>query len=80
MVIRDLFLSCNGVNQMIELNYLDTLRSYSLKVLETLILCLGEQQKDQAMPELEDLNDEHKESASDLPASLCSQQTASEIP
>lgn len=65
---------------MIELNYLDTLRSYSLKVLETLILCLGEQQKDQAMPELEDLNDEHKESASDLPASLCSQQTASEIP
>uniref|UniRef100_A0A8C2UAW8 Lysosomal trafficking regulator n=1 Tax=Coturnix japonica TaxID=93934 RepID=A0A8C2UAW8_COTJA len=79
-VIRDLFLSCNGVNQMTELNYLDTLRSYSLKVLETLILCLGELQKDQAVPELEDLNDEHKESASDLPASLCSQHTASEIP
>uniref|UniRef100_A0A803YNV1 Lysosomal trafficking regulator n=1 Tax=Meleagris gallopavo TaxID=9103 RepID=A0A803YNV1_MELGA len=79
-VIRDLFLSCNGVNQMTELNYLDTLRSYSLKVLETLILCLGEQQKDQAVPELEDFNDEHKESASDLPASLCSQHTASEIP
>ncbi|XP_031447992.1 lysosomal-trafficking regulator [Phasianus colchicus] len=79
-VIRDLFLSCNGVNQMTELNYLDTLRSYSLKVLETLILCLGEQQKDQAVPELEDFNDEHKESASDLPASLCSQHSASEIP
>ncbi|XP_048794318.1 lysosomal-trafficking regulator isoform X1 [Lagopus muta] len=79
-VIRDLFLSCNGVNQMTELNYLDTLRSYSLKVLETLILCLGEQQKDQAVPELEDFNYEHKESASDLPASLCSQHTASEIP
>ncbi|NXJ06698.1 LYST regulator, partial [Odontophorus gujanensis] len=79
-VIRDLFLSCNGVNQMTELNYLDTLRSYSLKVLETLILCLGEQQKDQAVPELEDLNSEHKESASDLPASLCSQHAASEVP
>lgn len=65
---------------MTELNYLDTLRSYSLKVLETLILCLGEQQKDQAVPELEDFNYEHKESASDLPASLCSQHTASEIP
>ncbi|NXC46503.1 LYST regulator, partial [Penelope pileata] len=79
-VIRDLFLSCNGVNQMTELNYLDTLRSHSLKVLETLILCLGEQQKDQALPELEGLNSEHKESTSDLPASLCSQHTASEVP
>ncbi|XP_009864126.1 PREDICTED: lysosomal-trafficking regulator-like, partial [Apaloderma vittatum] len=79
-VIRDLFLSCNGVNQMTELNYLDTLRSHSLKVLETLILCLGDQQKDQAVPELEDLNNEQKESMSDLPASLCSQHAVSEIP
>ncbi|NXG56541.1 LYST regulator, partial [Hemiprocne comata] len=79
-VIRDLFLSCNGVNQMTELNYLDTLRSYSLKVLETLILCLGDQQKDQAMSELEGLNSEQKESASDLPSSLCSQHAVSEVP
>ncbi|XP_010560935.1 PREDICTED: lysosomal-trafficking regulator isoform X3 [Haliaeetus leucocephalus] len=79
-VIRDLFLSCNGVNQMTELNYFDTLRSYSLKVLETLILCLGDQQKDQAMPELEGLNSEQKESTSDLPASLCSQHAVSEVP
>ncbi|NXS73466.1 LYST regulator, partial [Pandion haliaetus] len=79
-VIRDLFLSCNGVNQMTELNYFDTLRSHSLKVLETLILCLGDQQKDQAMPELEGLNSEQKESMSDLPASLCSQHTVSEVP
>uniref|UniRef100_A0A672U8V4 Lysosomal trafficking regulator n=1 Tax=Strigops habroptila TaxID=2489341 RepID=A0A672U8V4_STRHB len=78
-VIRDLFLSCNGVNQMIELNYLDALRSHSLKVLETLILCLGDQQKDQAMPELEGPNSE-QESTSDLPASLCSQHTVSEVP
>ncbi|XP_075604856.1 lysosomal-trafficking regulator isoform X2 [Balearica regulorum gibbericeps] len=79
-VIRDLFLSCNGVNQMTELNYLDTLRSHSLKVLETLILCLGDQQKDQAMPELEGLNNEQKESTSDLPASLHSQRAVSEVP
>ncbi|KAM6086319.1 lysosomal-trafficking regulator isoform 6-T6 [Theristicus caerulescens] len=78
-VIRDLFLSCNGVNQMTELNYLDTLRSHSLKVLETLILCLGDQQKDQAMPELEGLNGEQKESTSDLSASLCSQHAVSEV-
>lgn len=65
---------------MTELNYLDILRSHSLKVLETLILCLGDQQKDQAMPELEGLNSEQKESTSDLPASLCSQHAVSEVP
>ncbi|NXN27197.1 LYST regulator, partial [Nycticryphes semicollaris] len=79
-IIRDLFLSGNGVNQMTELNYLDTLRSHSLKVLETLILCLGDQQKDQAMSELEGLNSEQKESTSDLAASLCSQHPVSEVP
>ncbi|KAM6405233.1 lysosomal-trafficking regulator isoform 2-T2 [Pluvialis apricaria] len=79
-IIRDLFLSGNGVNQMTELNYLDTLRSHSLKVLETLILCLGDQQKDQAMPELECLNSQQKESTSDLPASLCTQHVVSEVP
>ncbi|XP_047903864.2 lysosomal-trafficking regulator [Anser cygnoides] len=79
-IIRNLFLSCNGVNQMTELNYLDTLRSHSLKVLETLILCLGDQQKEQAMPELEDLNSEHQTSMPDLPASLCSQHIVSEVP
>lgn len=65
---------------MTELNYLDALRSHSLKVLETLILCLGDQQKDQAVPELEGLNSEQKESTSDLPASLCSQHVVSEVP
>lgn len=79
-IIRNLFLSCNGVNQMIELNYLDVLRSHSLKVLETLILCLGDQQKEQAMPELEDLSNEHQMSTPDLPASLCSQHVVSEAP
>ncbi|NXP45524.1 LYST regulator, partial [Heliornis fulica] len=79
-VIRDLFLSCNGVNQMTELNYLDTLRSHSLKVLETLILCLGDQEKDQAGPELEGLSSEQKEHVSDLPTSLHSQHAVSEVP
>ncbi|XP_035755589.1 lysosomal-trafficking regulator isoform X3 [Egretta garzetta] len=79
-LIRDLFLSSNGVDQMTELNYLDTLRSHSLKVLETLILCLGDQQKDQAILELEGLNSEQKESMSDLPASLRSQHAVSEVP
>lgn len=65
---------------MIELNYLDTLRSHSLKVLETLILCLDDQQEDQGTPELEDLNSEQKESMSDLPTSLCSQHAVSEVP
>ncbi|NWH69765.1 LYST regulator, partial [Piaya cayana] len=78
-VIRELFLSCNGVNQMTELNYLDNLRSYSLKVLETLIIYLGDLQKDQAMPELEGLNSDQKESMSDLPVSFCSQHAVSEV-
>ncbi|KYO18831.1 lysosomal-trafficking regulator isoform C [Alligator mississippiensis] len=79
-VIRDLFLSCNGVNQMTELNYLDSVRVHSLKVFETLIFCLGDQQKDQAMPELEGLDSEKKESTLDPPASLCSQQIVSVPP
>ncbi|KAM9196354.1 LOW QUALITY PROTEIN: lysosomal-trafficking regulator [Mergus octosetaceus] len=79
-IIRNLFLSCNGVNQMIELNYLDVLRSHSLKVLETLILCLGDQQKEQAMSELEDFSSDHQMSTPDLPASLCSQHVVSEVP
>uniref|UniRef100_A0A6Q2YKX3 Lysosomal trafficking regulator n=1 Tax=Esox lucius TaxID=8010 RepID=A0A6Q2YKX3_ESOLU len=37
-VIRDLFLSCNGLNQVTELIYLDQTRSWALKVFETLIL------------------------------------------
>ncbi|XP_041043517.1 lysosomal-trafficking regulator isoform X2 [Carcharodon carcharias] len=48
-IVRDLFLSCNGLNQMTELIYLDSVRSYALKVFETLILCLGDQQLDAGM-------------------------------
>ncbi|KAG8444521.1 hypothetical protein GDO86_009617 [Hymenochirus boettgeri] len=42
-VIREIFLSSNGLNQITELIYLDSVRSLCLKVFETLILCLGEQ-------------------------------------
>ncbi|XP_069036025.1 lysosomal-trafficking regulator isoform X2 [Lepisosteus oculatus] len=43
-VIRDQFLSCNGLSQMTELIYLDPVRSSALKVFETLILsAAGEQ-------------------------------------
>ncbi|KAL4641356.1 lysosomal-trafficking regulator-like [Arapaima gigas] len=45
-VIRDLFLSCNGLNQVTELISLDPTRSWALKVLETLITSVREQQAD----------------------------------
>ncbi|KAJ7987342.1 hypothetical protein DPEC_G00325490 [Dallia pectoralis] len=46
-VIRDLFLSCNGLNQVTELIYLDQTRSWALKVFETLILGVGADDLDQ---------------------------------
>ncbi|XP_006872071.1 PREDICTED: lysosomal-trafficking regulator [Chrysochloris asiatica] len=63
-VMRDLFLSCNGVNQIIELNYLDGIRSHSLKAFETLILSLGEQRKAASGLGTDGLDTEQKESAS----------------
>lgn len=48
-VIRDLFLSCNGLNQVTELIWLDSTRPSALKVLETLILTVGEQPADGLM-------------------------------
>ncbi|XP_062980418.1 lysosomal-trafficking regulator [Elgaria multicarinata webbii] len=79
-IIRELFLSCNGVNQMTELNYLDCVRSYSLKVFETLIFCLGDQQMDQLMPDLDGLDSEQKKSALDLSALVHRQQEAPDVP
>uniref|UniRef100_A0A8C8SEP2 Lysosomal-trafficking regulator n=1 Tax=Pelusios castaneus TaxID=367368 RepID=A0A8C8SEP2_9SAUR len=79
-IIQNLFLSCNGVNQMTELNYLDSLRSHSLKVFETLIFCLEDQQKDQAIPELEGMDNEQKESVLDLVTSFHSQQMICDVP
>ncbi|XP_072912760.1 lysosomal-trafficking regulator isoform X1 [Hemitrygon akajei] len=45
-LIRSLFLSFSGLNQMTELIYLDCVRSSALMVFETLILCLGDQRID----------------------------------
>uniref|UniRef100_A0A8C9ASJ2 Lysosomal-trafficking regulator n=1 Tax=Prolemur simus TaxID=1328070 RepID=A0A8C9ASJ2_PROSS len=63
-VIRDLFLSCNGVNQIIELNYLNDVRNHSLKAFETLIISLGEQQKDASVPGIDGIDIEQKELSS----------------
>ncbi|XP_076831292.1 lysosomal-trafficking regulator isoform X9 [Brachyhypopomus gauderio] len=43
-VVRDLFLSCNGLNQVTELIYLDCTRPWALKVFEKLILYDWDQQ------------------------------------
>ncbi|XP_061480531.1 lysosomal-trafficking regulator isoform X2 [Rhineura floridana] len=79
-IIRELFISCNGVNQMTELNYLDSVRSYSLKVFETLIFCLGDQQMDQVIPDLDGLDNDQKKSALELGALVHRQQVASDVP
>uniref|UniRef100_UPI003AAA8FA9 lysosomal-trafficking regulator n=1 Tax=Centroberyx gerrardi TaxID=166262 RepID=UPI003AAA8FA9 len=60
-VIRDLFISCNGLNQVTELIYLDQTRSWALKVFETLILGIGDQQADGVLQELESADAQERE-------------------
>nr|XP_056708316.1 lysosomal-trafficking regulator isoform X1 [Euleptes europaea] len=79
-IIRELFLNCNGVNQMTELNYLDCVRSYSLKAFETLIFCLGDEQIDQVMPDLDSLDSEQNKSALDVSVLVRRQQATSDVP
>lgn len=79
-VIRDLFLSCNGVNQIIELNYLDGIRSHSLKAFETLIISLGEQQKDASVPGVNGLDVEQELPSLSVSPSLHKQQASSDSP
>ncbi|CAH6809584.1 Lyst [Phodopus roborovskii] len=78
--IRDLFLSCNGVNQIIELNYLDGIRSHSLKAFETLIISLGEQQKDASVPGVNGLDVEQELPSLSVSPSLHKQQASSDSP
>lgn len=59
-VIRDLFISCNGLNQVTELVYLDQTRSSALKVFETLIIGSGQQQVD-GVQEIETADAEERE-------------------
>ncbi|XP_031215289.1 lysosomal-trafficking regulator isoform X3 [Mastomys coucha] len=79
-VIRDLFLSCNGVNQIIELNYLDGIRSHSLKAFETLIVSLGEQQKDAAVLDVHGLDIQQELPSLSVAPSLQKQQASSDSP
>ena len=61
-VIRDLFISCNGLSQITELIHLDQTRSWALKVFETLILGAGGQPADGALQELENASAQEKDS------------------
>lgn len=60
-MIRDLFVSCNGLNQVTELVYLDQTRPLALRVFETLITGVGHQQADGALQELESADAEERE-------------------
>ncbi|XP_034408549.1 lysosomal-trafficking regulator isoform X4 [Cyclopterus lumpus] len=69
-VIRDLFVSCNGLNQVTELVYLDQTRSLALKVFETLIIGIGYQQADGVLLELESVDAEEREAVLGLAEEL----------
>jgi len=69
-VIRDLFISCNGLNQVTELVYLDQTRSLALKVFETLIIGTGHQQADGILQELESADAEEREAVLGLAEEL----------
>ncbi|XP_033836122.1 lysosomal-trafficking regulator isoform X1 [Periophthalmus magnuspinnatus] len=60
-VIRDLFVSCNGLNQVTELVHLDQTRSLALKVFETLIIGIGHKQAEGVLQELENADAEETE-------------------
>uniref|UniRef100_A0A3Q3VK87 Uncharacterized protein n=1 Tax=Mola mola TaxID=94237 RepID=A0A3Q3VK87_MOLML len=72
-VIRDLFVSCNGLNQVTELVYLDQTRSLALKVFETLIIGTGHQQADGLLQELENADVKDREAILGLAEELGSQ-------
>lgn len=72
-MIRDLFLSCNGLNQVTELVYLDQTRSLALKVFETLIIGSGHHQMGGMFQELESADSEEREAILVLAEELRSQ-------
>uniref|UniRef100_A0AAV2JKV3 Lysosomal trafficking regulator n=1 Tax=Knipowitschia caucasica TaxID=637954 RepID=A0AAV2JKV3_KNICA len=75
-VIRDLFVSCNGLNQVTELVYLDQTRSLALKVFETLIIGIGHKQAEGALQELESADAEEREAVFALAEELGSRGAA----
>lgn len=72
-VIRDLFLSCNGLNQVTELVYLDQTRSLALKVFESLIIGSGHHQMGGVLHGLESTDAEEREAILGLAEKLRSQ-------
>lgn len=72
-MIRDLFLSCNGLNQVTELVYLDQTRSLALKVFETLIIGSGLYQMGGMLQELQSTDAEEREAILGLAEELRSQ-------
>uniref|UniRef100_A0A8C1ZU40 Lysosomal trafficking regulator n=1 Tax=Cyprinus carpio TaxID=7962 RepID=A0A8C1ZU40_CYPCA len=60
-VVRDLFLSCNGLNQITELIYLDSTRPWALKAFETLILNAWHHHTESAVHELERVEAQERE-------------------
>lgn len=72
-VVRDLFLSCNGLNQVTELVYLDQTRSLALKVFETLIIGSGHHHIGGILQELESTDAEEREAILGLAEELRSQ-------
>lgn len=71
-VIRDLFISCNGLNQVTELVYLDQTRSLALKVFETLIIGTGHQKANWVLQELESADAEERDAVLGLAEELAS--------
>uniref|UniRef100_A0A8C1Z1K1 Lysosomal trafficking regulator n=1 Tax=Cyprinus carpio TaxID=7962 RepID=A0A8C1Z1K1_CYPCA len=71
-VVRDLFLSCNGLNQITELIYLDCTRLWALKVFETLILNAWHHHVDSAVHEPERAEAQERESVLGLVEELSS--------
>ena len=72
-VVRDLFLSCNGLNQVTELVYLDQTRSLALKVFETLIIGSGHHPMGGGLQELESTDAEERKAILGLTEELRSQ-------
>ncbi|XP_058238437.1 lysosomal-trafficking regulator isoform X2 [Hemibagrus wyckioides] len=69
-VVRDLFLSSTGLNQVTELIYLDSTRPWALKVFETLILNCFDHQTDAALHGLGKAEDLESQAKGDGPQSF----------
>lgn len=69
-VVRDLFLSSTGLNQVNELLYLDSTRPWALRVFEMLILSGSNHQKDASLHGLDKAEDQESQDTCRGPQSL----------